>query len=120
MVEQNHLGLALVAKGQHRFLTSNIDYNASTVLLVLHKQALDSVLLDEHIDTCLSDTHDDSVDEAVLKGLLLEIKERVILNARLRSKHRHSVLAVHLVALLGELELVSHVVGEGSNVNCSC
>jgi len=78
--------------------------------LVGHDKSFNSVLLDKNIDTCLSDSHDDSLHHSCMKRLSLEELEGVELNTCLRCKLSKSVLAVHLVTLLGHLELVCHII----------
>lgn len=88
--------------------------------VVLNEQAFDAVLLNEDVDACLGDAHDDCLHRSDLNGLGSEELESVELDAGLWGQLSKSILSVHLVALLGHLEFVSHIIWEGSDVNCSC
>lgn len=78
---------------------------------ILGHEPFYAILLYLDIDACLSDSHDDTADE-LLPGVWLRFEELegVELHTGLGGKLGHSVLAIHLIALLGELELVGHVV----------
>lgn len=78
--------------------------------VVLDEQAFDAILLNEDVDACLGDAHDDCLHCSDLNGLGSEELESVELDAGLRGQLSKSILSVHLVTLLGHLEFVSHVI----------
>ena len=77
------------------------------------QKTLDAELLDHDVWATLCDPHHAGALEALvtIRTLhTLEVQVGVELDGRLTRELSHPVFAVHLVTLLGHLELVSHVV----------
>ena len=87
---------------------------------VFNEKAFDAVLLNLNINTSLGNSHNYTTsDVEILILLSLEELESVELHGCLTGLLRHSILPVHLITLLGQFELIGHIIRKTRNINSS-
>lgn len=87
-----------------------------------HEQSFNTVLLHHHVDATLRDPHYNSCLQTVSLALrqTFEVQISVEPDTGLWAQCRHTVLAVHLVALFSHLELINHIIRQRLNVETGC
>jgi len=101
-------------------LRLRLDHDFVSNSWVKSQKAFETKLLDHDIGATLGNPHHTGTLFA-LRTLAaherLEVEVSVELDTGLGGQLSHPVLAIHLVALLGHLELVSHIIGKTLDVN---